>query len=115
MVEKLILFGALGACGLIWLLAVQMRGMVVRALFMAAQDRYKDMAGPDMIAAAKLTAARRQPPETVETVAGVRDWLVETYPKAVVHLRIARWASLIAPATFIIIVAIWRIGFGGAL
>lgn len=113
MVEKLIFFSAFGLAALCWLLAVQMRAFTAQALYLAAQDRFRDMAGSDVKAAAKLSPLAARPDGVVSSVAEVADWLRDTYPQAVRHLAIARKASMIAPVVLLVLAAVWRFGFGG--
>ncbi|MEM8617731.1 MAG: hypothetical protein AAGF20_12470 [Pseudomonadota bacterium] len=112
MVEKLILFSALGVPALAWLLALQMRALTVQALFLAAQDRFKGMDAPDVRLAAKASPGAPLSEVYGPAIVEAGDWLAETYPKAVGHLRLARRASLAAPLVLLAVAAVWRFGFG---
>jgi len=102
----------LGICGFIWLLSVQMRGLTVRALFLAGQDKFPNINVGDVQAAAKASAgdARME-----GDVGQVQAWLQETYPQAVQHLRLARRGAMVGPVLMLVVVAVWRFGFGGTL
>lgn len=102
----------LGICGFIWLLSVQMRGLTVRALFLAGQDKFPKVNVGDVQVGAKATAGKIR----MEGEAGqVQEWLQATYPQAVQHLKLARLGTRLAPVLILLTVAVWRFGFGGAL
>lgn len=102
----------LGVCGFIWLLSAQMRGMIVQALFLAAQEKF-----PAIDAGVVKTGAKATPLSVdAEGEAGqVQNWLRETHPAAVGHLQLARRGTLVGPILMLIVVAVWRFGFGGAI
>ena len=102
----------LGVCGFIWLLSAQMRGMIVQALFLAAQERF-----PTIDAGVVKTGAKATPlaVDAEEEAGQVRSWLRETYPQAVQHLRLARRGAMVGPVLMLVVVAVWRFGFGGTL
>lgn len=102
----------LGVCGFIWLLSAQMRGLIVQALFLAAQENF-----PTTDAGVVKTGAKATPlAGDAEGEAGqVQNWLRETHPQAVGHLQLARRGTLVGPVLMLVVVAVWRFGFGGAL
>lgn len=101
----------LAACGFAWLLAVQMRGMCLQALALAAQDHFPetDPGAVRLAARASPMTASELQPET----AAVHGWLRATYPQAVGHLKLARRTTVVAPIAALGVVLIWRFAFGG--
>lgn len=100
----------LGIGGFVWLLSFQMRGLCVKALSVAAQDKFPDVPPADVRLASKATPLEG----TLDGAAGqVQVWLKETYPPAVRHLALARRASLFGPVLLLGVVLIWRFVLGG--
>ena len=112
MAATLFLMFGLGLTGLVGMVALQMRMLTARALFLAAQDRFADAAQGD------LTFGVKASPLALDAggQAGiVQVWLRETYPVAVKHLRLARRATWIAPLLMLAVVVVWRFGLGGGV
>lgn len=100
----------LGVSGFIWLLTFQMRGMCVKALSIAAQDKFPDVPADEVKLASRATALEA---ELEGDVGKVQGWLKETYPQAVGHLRLAQKARFVGPLLILLVVVIWRFALGG--
>lgn len=106
MAAKIFLIVGLALSGFIWLLAAQMRFMVMRVLELNAHDKFPDAAPADHKLGAKA-AAMGQPGE-------ISDVLQETCAKAIGHFRLARKLRYLAPGSALFVVIIWRFVLVGA-
>ncbi|MEO1643215.1 MAG: hypothetical protein AAFR74_07740 [Pseudomonadota bacterium] len=100
----------LGVSGFIWLLAFQMRGLCVKALSIAAQDKFPDVPADQVKLASRATALDAALEGEVGKVQG---WLKETYPQAVGQLRLAVKLRFLGPVLILLVVVIWRFVLGG--
>lgn len=101
-----------GISGFVWLLSFQMRGLCVKALSIAAQDKFPDVSAEDVKLASKATILDAG----LEGETGqVQGWLKKTYPQAVRHLRVAHKARFIGPFLILAVVVIWRFVLGGGV
>jgi len=104
---KVFLIVGLGVSAFVWLLAAQMRFMVMRVLELNANDKFPSADPADQKNGARA-AAMGQPGE-------ISDVLRETCAQAIGHYQLARKARFVAPAMALIVVAVWRFGFGGSV
>lgn len=105
MAATVFLIVGLGIAGFIWLLAVQMRFMVMRVLELNADDMF-----PEADAAAQKDAARAAAMGVSDPMA---DKLSERCGQAIGHYRLARKVRFVAPAAALGVVVIWRFVLGG--
>ena len=105
MTATVFLIVGLSLAGFVWLLAVQMRFMVMRVLELNADEMF-----PEADAAAQKDAARA-------AVMGVSDpmgnAIAERCGQAIGHYRMARKVRFVAPVAALLVVVIWRFVLGG--
>ncbi|MEM7493296.1 MAG: hypothetical protein AAF296_07930 [Pseudomonadota bacterium] len=100
----------LSVSAFIWLLTFQMRGMCVKALSIAAEDKFRDMNAAEIRLASQASAIERA---LEGDIGKVQSWLKETYPQAVRHLRLALKLRFLGPFLILLTVLIWRFVLGG--
>lgn len=113
MLGTILFWAAFAALGFAFALAVQMRVITAHVL-RKALEAHDPALEPAQAGAAVVHAANGGAP------AGAGDWLmsasahlIETYPKPLSHLRIARRASLVMPVAILVLVAARRVLNGG--
>lgn len=105
MAAKVFLIVGLSVSGFIWLLAAQMRFMVMRVLELNANDKFPNATPAEQKSGAKA-AAMGHPGE-------ISDVLQDICAKAIGHYRMARSVRFIAPVAALFVVATWRFVLGG--
>lgn len=105
MAATVFLIVGLGVAGFIWLLAVQMRFMVMRVLELNADDMF-----PEADAAAQKDAARAA---AIGVSDPMGDAIAERCGQAIGHYRLARKVRFVAPVAALLVVVIWRFVLGG--
>ena len=100
----------LSVSAFIWLLTFQMRGMCVKALSIAAEDKFREMNPAEIRLASQASALDRA---LEGDIGKVQAWLKETYPQAAGHLRLALRLRFLGPVLIVLTLLIWRFALGG--
>lgn len=105
MAATLFLVIGLSVTGFVWLLALQMRGLVYHVLILNAEEAYPDMDPDELNVKTKAAINGEAGP--------IRDVLLDTSAQALGHLLLARKVMRYAPIAVLLIALIWRFVLGG--
>ena len=105
MAAKIFLIVGLSVSGFVWLLAAQMRFMVMRVLELNANDKFPNASPADQKDGARA-AAMGEPGE-------ISDALQESCAPAIGHYQLARKMRYLGPIAALLVVVIWRFALGG--